>query len=263
MPAKMPEPAKVMDVTHPKNVRPNATSRPVIVASRPMIAADPMIAQSAVDVLTKSGAEKSAGDPTELAERTPELVIDREAKTIVPEGSALPPEALSDVPPDALTGEQAMVTDIAGAPPVDTTTAKTLTSSSIVITEPAETNHAVEVARSSDAVKQPAQTDAVAPQEYRQPETNTFDSEADDIVGDTDDDTAREKTAEQKQAENIEKLIASRLYAVPIGKAAKRRARIVLLIICTLLLTLIALDLLLDMGIFKLSGIPHTTFFSL
>lgn len=239
MPAKPSGPAKVMDVTHPKNVQPGATSRPVIVASRPMIAADPMIAQSAADVLMKTAPEKVADTEKVTLEHKPELVINREAKTIDPEPTVPAADAAaneqSEAPGEVLTS----------APLVDPVIIKQTASPSATITESTETKSRVEPETPAPASSQPEFIAA-------EPET---DEQADEEV-------PTEKTAEQKQADDIEALIASRKYAVPIGKIAKRRARIALLIVSTILLVLIVLDLLLDMGILHASGIPHTTFFT-
>lgn len=258
MPAKSPEPMKVMDVTHPSRVQPNTTSRPVIVPSRPMVAADPMIAQSAMDVLTKSGAEKSAGDPVGQLEHTPELVIDRMAKTVTPDEV----EQQAETTPDVAADEKAKSTEptLAGVPPVDTAAAKELESPIIEITKPAEVTQAVDVAPASDEHKDESPSEVANPLAHSQSTFEMSESEDDET---SDDDTTPEKTTEQKQAENIEKLIASRLYAVPIGKRAKRRARMILLTLLIVLLALITVDLILDMGFLKLPSIPHTTFFSL
>ena len=254
MPAKPSGPIKVMDITHPSNIQPDATSRPVLVPSRPMVVADPMIAQSAVDVLTKGGAEKSAGDPTEMTARTPELIIDRQAKTVTPDEAIEPKDTNADVPAPELTEQE-----LAGVPPVDAEAVKKVPSPIIEITKPAETTPVADVMPANDAQKDTPNTEAVKP---LAPSQSTFEiSESDE--DESDDDTALEKTAEQKQAENIEKLVASRLYAVPIGKRAKRRARMLLVTLFVVLLALLTVDLMLDMGFLKISGIPHTTFFSL
>jgi len=256
MPAKVPGPMKVMDVTHPRNVQPDATSRPGIVPSRPMVVADPMIAQSAVDVLTKSGgAEKSAGDPTELIEHTPELVIDRQAKAVSPEDEGLTTDATVEEQPKSVDPV------LAGAPLVASVAKPMLdvvapAAPAIEITEPTVATAISQDGISDDnAPMQSSIADVANPLARSQ---STFEMTQSD-----EDDTTTEKTAEQKQAENIEKLIASRLYAVPIGRRAKRRARILLTTVFIVLLAILAADLMLDMGLIKLSGVPHTTLFSL
>jgi len=258
MPAKPSGPIKVMDITHPSNIQPDATSRPVLVPSRPMVVADPMIAQSAVDVLTKGGAEKSAGDPTEMATRTPELIVDRQAKTVNPDEAVEPKDTNADGPAPELPEPAEQV--LAGVPPVDAEAVNKVPASPIVeITKPTEATPVIDVLPPNDTRKDAPNSEVANPLAHSQ---STFEiSESDE--DESDDDTALEKTAEQKQAENIEKLVASRLYAVPIGKRAKRRARMLLVTLFVVLLALLTVDLMLDMGFLKISGIPHTTFFSL
>lgn len=69
------------------------------------------------------------------------------------------------------------------------------------------------------------------------------------------------KTAEQARQEELEALILKGTYHLPINKVARRKMELVLSSLLILLLLLALLDLLLDMGLLKLSGVPHTNFF--
>lgn len=247
MTGKLSETAKVMDVTHPRSVQPDATSRPILVSNRPMIEADPMIAQSAVEALTKSSERTT--EKTEISSRPAEVVIDRPLQ---------PENIVDDVPPL----DTAIVTNTTIDPvvppvaavviePADQLVAakKQASTPTITITEPAKTTIVQSV------VKQPTLEPVDDVASVAKPEL---------LISDyaTDDDAVPEKTAEQKDAENIEKLIASGIYKVPIGKAAKRRVRLVLLLFFVAVIVLAIIDFLLDMEIISLSGVPHTTFFS-
>ena len=69
------------------------------------------------------------------------------------------------------------------------------------------------------------------------------------------------KTAEQIRQDELEELVQKGTYAVPINQVARKRA-VVLLSVCLVLILLAALvDLLLDMGLLAVSGVPHTNFF--
>lgn len=260
MAAKPLEPAKVMDVTHPHTAQPSTTSRPVIVTNRPMIDVDPMIAQSAVDVLTKSSAEKTGDSHSGLARHTPELVIERQTQPSAEadEGAALAAVPLAAVA-DVDTPMQTIDADhtSTGVPSLDP---KVETAKLGQAAEPLEAGKPVRATegekKTETQVSSPASSDNT-PMSI-QPESDVIKSDTNDT---TDEETEQEKTAEQKQADNIEKLIASGFYKVPIGRAATRRAHRFLLAIFILLLVLVVVDILLDLGIIKLPSLPHTTFF--
>lgn len=252
MPAKPTGPTKVMDVTHPRNAQPDTTSRPVIVTNRPMIAADPMIAQSAADVLTKSGGEKSTSQ-TELTSRSPELVIDREtdvADTNLRAASSM--KATTQV-----TDEPTKITDgLVGVPPVDRAAVKTIPKPVVDATGQTQATQPSKDAKPENLPSEPDYREATSAPHS---ELTFTDADSEELV----DEDLQPQTDEQKQQKAMEALIASGKYAVPIGRVAKRRARAVLLVVSTILLMLLALDLLLDMGIISLQGVPHTTFFSI
>lgn len=254
MPAKPTGAAKIMDVTHPRNTQPDTTSRPVIVTNRPMIAADPMIAQSAADVLTKSGAEKTTSQ-TEVTSRGPELVVDREtdaADTSLRVASSM--KAATQV---TSADEPTKIDDgLVGAPPVDRAAVKTIPKPVVEATGQTQTTLSSNDAKPENLPSEPDYRETTS---VPRSELAFTDADSEELV----DEDLRPQTDEQKQQKAMEALIASGKYAVPIGRIAKRRARVVLLVISTILLILLAIDILLDMGIISLLGIPHTTFFSI
>lgn len=72
-----------------------------------------------------------------------------------------------------------------------------------------------------------------------------------------------EEAAALERDDELERLIASKQYAVPINVSGKRRGKLLLLVAATLLLILMAVNLLADMQVITLpSGIPHTSFFA-
>jgi len=75
---------------------------------------------------------------------------------------------------------------------------------------------------------------------------------------------SKAEAAQLAREQELEELIASGKYQVPINAAARRRSRTntLLLSVCALLLALALLDVVLDMGLIKLPvSLPHTSFF--
>lgn len=227
--ADKPQPIRVMDVTHPRNVQPSTTSKPVIVSNRPMIAADPMIA-GMPPKSTAEDVELPAGAPEPTV--PPEVVTqNHESKTILPTEDLLrameqpkPAEKAEAQPEEVPAEEPATIAEPTPATPE----------------APAKTQ---------DTPAKPDEVPAI--------ETNDEETEEED------DDTPKPETAEQKRDHELETLIASGKYYVPINRSGKKRAMVALVIILCLIGLLAVADLLLDMGIVRVSGIPHTSFFSI
>lgn len=254
MPAKDQEPPRVMDITHPKDVRPSSTSKPVIVTNRPMIAEDPMIAQAAREAAEK-GAELPAGAPSAPLVPPDEPTVNRQAKTVKPisvsqdqdkevqANTPTPkPETTESIDTSSETDKPA--SEAAEAEPVQSTetTERTTPEAS---SEPATAEHA------------PAPQAADTTGESTIAGLSVDDSETDE------DGEPRPETPEEKRSHDLESHVAKGTYFVPINQVGKRRSRMVLTAVLIVVLALITLDLLLDMGIINISGVPHTTFFSL
>ncbi|MCA9328094.1 hypothetical protein KDA14_06200, partial [Candidatus Saccharibacteria bacterium] len=71
--------------------------------------------------------------------------------------------------------------------------------------------------------------------------------------------TPEDEAAAAREAE-LERHIAAGTYAVPIGQVKHRRQKMILIFVFVLLLAVVAVDVLLDMDILKLSSVPHTNF---
>ncbi len=69
------------------------------------------------------------------------------------------------------------------------------------------------------------------------------------------------KTAEQIRQDELEDLVQKGTYAVPINQVARKRAVVLLTVFLVLILLAALVDLLLDMGLLTISGVPHTNFF--
>jgi len=260
------EVAKVMDITHPSNVQPSTTSRPVLVTNRPMIAEDPMIAQaaqSAIDI------EKPAGAPTE--DTPPDVLsapeVTRQGKTVTPvsvkvgEAEPAKPEEPS-VPPNQPQPQPVTITIDAG--PEDAVEEQ------IAVAEPSE-------AQPEPSAEEELPKESVKPKEAEtKPKTEptpsfnlqtpktiektTFAAMNDDSQLDEGDAETKEKTAEDKRQEELEAIVTAGTYHVPIGQVAKRRGRVLFLVVLIVVLLVVLFDLALDTGLFTVSGVPHTNF---
>jgi anti-sigma28 factor (negative regulator of flagellin synthesis) len=203
---------RIMDVKSPGKVAPEASSRPILVTNRPVLASDPMVV-----------AGDSDGRSTDVA--GPPVVTGRSAKVIRP-----------------IRAEAADEADETKEPAV-----------------PEPETEAEAPAESPVAAK----TEAPAPALVRatgsgKPETR--DAEAEASAAETEAETAR-----LVRLQELEQLIASGQYAVPIDAVQRKRSRTFVFLMCLLALVLavVLLDVLLDTGIVKLpAGIPHTHIFS-
>lgn len=107
----------------------------------------------------------------------------------------------------------------------------------------------------------------VAPEKQPEPEATEDepDKEADDEAEDT---PAAELTDKKADAEEearraeLEELIESGVYAVPINAVHRKHSRVLLLVIALVLVVaaVVALDVLLDMGTIQIPGVPRTNF---
>ena len=191
---------KIVDVKRPEKVTPSASSRPIIVSSRPVLATDPMMIQ------------KPEGEAP--AEAVP---ITRTAKTIKPVSDDMQAPEESKEPAGA---EEAAAQDAPASPE-----------------EPQET---AEV----EAEDTPAVRDSEAA-------TSAAEAEAD--------------AAKQAREAELESLILSGKYAVPINAVSRKRTRmhVIFFSVLAVILALLLIDVLLDAGVVSApDSVPHTHFFS-
>jgi anti-sigma28 factor (negative regulator of flagellin synthesis) len=219
------KPTKIVDIQAPKDVTAGASSRPLLVTNRPVLN-DPMVKGEAA-------ADEKARQP-----------VARTAKTIKP---LTAPDLASATPAD----------DKAAPAAAEATTAEA--------DKPATPD-----AANSDASAAP---DADTPETLDKP---SVEASAPETTEDNEPDFTRDAAAETKAAESkaeaaraarteeLEQLIASGKYFVPIDAVGRRRSRLyaLLLTVCALLLAVALLDVALDAGLIKLPiSLPHTHFF--
>lgn len=193
-------PKKIVDVASPEQRTPSASSRPIILTNRPVMANDPMMVAS--EDTTKQTA------PT----TSPEVPTPGHQEKII-----APLHTEASEPDETVTEEPKAA---AVEPSMDDKTAE-------------------EDAEPSEDVQQKSEISIAAKAE------------------------AEQEAAEKRQAE-LEALIEKGTYAVPINAVKRKRSRQVtaaLIVVC-LLLVVVAADVALDSGLIKVSGVPHTHYFT-
>lgn len=255
-----------MDVSRPSQVAASPTSRPVIVTNRPLITQDPMVApnKDAAPEASKTSSPKLAATPaTPHAEKVikplKEAASEAEHEPDTEQSEAVPfhlgskeaePEA-TDEKPEAKPGPPEVETtdDTGGAEAKD---------------EASDTD--------TDNKDTPAEAESTEPAEDKTDAEEDAEKPADDIVeyDSSEDDkqinpeAVKASTEAQKRNDELEGIIASGKYYVPIDASGKRRTLIITiwLIVLTLVLAVVLVDALLDVGMLTIPGVPHTHFFS-
>lgn len=231
-----PEKPKITDIASPGRTTPPATSRPIIVTNHSILQKDPMIAE---------GARPDDGVNAQPATAP---VIKRTAKTIAPVSADM--QALSQENSAQSTAaaevsseqpQQPPTADVAAAPVQPTPAEKPEPSAPEPPAEPA-----------AEATQQ-------SPTEEAVPETER-DVEAENSL-----EEAKALEAQSARDQQLEQLIESGEYFVPINAVRLKRSRIFVAAMCVLavLLALVLVDALLDANIISIPfSIPHTHFFS-
>ncbi len=254
MPDKSSAPPLVMDITHPRDVRPSSTSKPVIVTNRPMIAEDPMISQAAREAVDKDF-DQPSGAPSAPLVPPDESTVDRRAKTIKPIAFSHDQETVAELDSPSFEPEIALETDI--------TSEDELSKPEVAEEVPMEPTKTPDSPAAGGSLQPVPAEHAPALQVADRPVEGTIAGLTVDEPDTDEDGESRPETPEEKHSHDLEAHVTKGTYFVPINQVGKRRSRIVLTIIFCVILVLITFDLLLDMGILKLSGVPHTTFFSI
>ncbi len=214
------KPAKAVDIIQAGEAMPSPTSRPVLVTSRPIITADPMLSAEKRSQVVEG--ERASGDPAGSVVPVGETAVSRQAKTLTP----LSPKNTT-AEPDVTEQESPGKGDGVGDekdPPADANPRKPAQLHPVTTDEPAPDNDTTETTNAdSDKAEEPPE----------------------------------EAVASDRELE-LERMIAAGTYFVPIGQA-KRRRILLTVIVGTILLAVIALNLLLDMNILTLN-LPHTNF---
>lgn len=253
MPVKKSKSSGVQKSIDIKPRTPSSTSRPVIVSNGPLLR-DPMLSTDDKKEAGIGGAPPLAGHGrtivplSEIGEANEKPVsVDRSEGKAAPTASELVEKLQSRSQPE-------------GAAKPSASDAESLEAEAIA--KPAKTEEA-EAATGGTADKTQAESVSENPSQPA-PEAEP-DAAKSDEVGDKPPLKTNPKTdveAEARRARELDDLVASEKYFIPVNAVKRRHARQWLAILIIIVLALIALDLLFDAGVLKINGFnPPTDFF--
>ena len=226
----MPAPkstAQAVDTVKTVDLAPPSTSRPILVTNRPMMTNDPMLS-----VPTDTATEKPSGQPIQTAQASSgETPINREAPHIAPIHNE-----------SAVLAEDPVGTDSSSAEHVPQP------KDSIDEPLPGESDREKSTIPDESEVAQPTQ-DTDQGQHAQKSDTGPS-SDSGSKSSDT-------TTASDRDLE-LEQIIAKGTFAVSIGQGKRRRRKRIVITLCILFVTVMVLDVLLDLGILDIPTIPHT-----
>lgn len=251
-PGKNPS-KKHFDIARPGKSAASPTSRPVIVSNRPILK-DPMVTDSIPGSDMQFSSEPARRISIKPLAEKEEKAEDSKKADNAPEpkpasDSVVPPEPVQDV--DAADNKEEA-------------------------TEPEEKKPAKKTDTDTDLEKAEPQEDSKE-EVSAEPESKDEDEQSDETGEDTEETnetdarTQGDQTSEEEEAElaahkaEIEKLIVSREYFLPINSVSKRRTKhhVILGVLLIILLALAWTDIALDAGLIQINNIkPVTHFFS-
>jgi hypothetical protein len=242
---------KVFDVAHPGKSKPSASSRPIIVTNRPILQDPMMNTQVPIDVETiekeSPAAVKIRLKPLDGEDDAKEDSLENTKDKDKPETDNRTIAVLAAEKAAEKAGEKAEEKEAAESEP----TPEDSSSKS----EPEPTDETVQ----DDAPTETAESETAA-------ESNDSEASDDNLPVEGSDKDAKETLALEaiaKKQEEINGLVESREYFLPINAVERRRSKVVsilgLLLIVALGLMLV--DLLLDVGFIRLGGVHSLTHF--
>lgn len=241
------KPTKIDDIKRPGKTAPLPTSRPIVVTNRPMLTSDPMVVPATQ--------ETEGTEPTTAALRT--------AKLIKPLDSALHT--------DITTSETAL--DLKEPEPAkdsgSTVPELAVDIDALHEPKPPETESTTQVATAESDSKN--DSESARPEVVDRPiaTERPNDQSGPRLERDTEAELSAEEIAaaetKAKRDLELEQVIASGKYHVPINAVQRRRSRIHVALLCIIgvLLAVVLADVVIDAGFVKLPfTLPHTHFFS-
>ncbi len=248
---------KIMDVARPGRTAATPTSRPVVITNRPLINQDPMVAAG-----SDGGTETAKTVPVKTAE---EPLVHHGEKIIKP-----PKASEAEEEPEAAAEEPVVEATTPAEEPAKT---KEEATEEVTPAEPEVSEEKPTAPAAAEADPEPAAAPEAPAEEPEAPTEEATPAESDEASDEASDDDKQinpdavkeVSEAEKHRAAELEEIIASGKYHVPVNSSANHRNRIITLwlIVLTLLLAVALLDALLDVGILNVQGVPHTHFFSL
>jgi hypothetical protein len=262
------KPRKVIDITEPGKSEPSATSRAIIVTNRPMLQQDPMV------IGTATSDVDSDNTPAGKVQK-PESEL-----SSVQEGHSILPPSAPHLSEDSSEADQSPTVEVDSIPksdePSDPQPPNEAAEKPEIKVSDAVTDKKVELKSAEIAApsveKEPTE-EPVAEAEPKDASSEPEEGDAKSASGADDDqvapnkvmDEATKKAAEEKAAKEaeLEKLIESKKYFLPINAIQLRRNKLqsILLFSILIILVLALLDFSLDAGLLKINGVHSLTHF--
>ncbi len=238
---------KIDDVKQPGRVLPSATSRPILVTDHTDTpTADPMLASPGSDADKK---DESPAEPATL-NHTAKNIEPLTAPTVKPAAAVEPTSTLLAATPepkpaeDSNPSETSEDTSKAASEPAPETPVATITTSDSAAAKATPTESSSESSSDDDADGKTVLRDPAAAISAEE---------------------AAAAEAKAKREQELEDVIASGKYAVPVNAVQRKRSRMHIMLLCivAILLLLALLDAVFDVGTVNApQGIPHTHLFS-
>lgn len=259
--AKKKDSKKIVDVAHPGKTAPSENSKSVIVGHGPMIK-DPM-------VVGEGQTETAPAVPEKVSVKTGEAVIApladsevaKDAKSKKAKENNLTDEKLNDSSELKEEDDKKTIAVLAEEAAVKKEEIEEATDEAPV--DLAAPEVPIEEAKSEEA-EEPKLTNSVeesaAEKEDDKEDIGTDEKAATQSVAEAD---AEELAIQEKHDAEIQKLIDSKTYSLPIKTVEQRRSKrvVILGVFISLVLGLAWLNIALDAGLVQVSGVPHTNFF--
>jgi len=243
MPPKNP---KITDVASPGKTAPSASGRPIIVTNRPVLPHDPMIA-----------------DPAKETAPTDPALVRRSAKVIAPVSPDM--AAASPMPQPETPSTDDMQALVAATLPVDKPAPVAPAQASEVSTPATGPAAQTGIVPAEQEPSAPAPQAASAPRPDKASELRDVEAENVSAEDETAAAQAEADAAQTARAQELEQIIESGVYAVPINAVQRKRSRMFIAAMCVVaaLLGLVLADAVLDANLVHPPfAVPHTHLFS-
>lgn len=271
-----------MDIISPGKSPADPTSRPVIIPHRSMMQADPMLTPESDE---SSGGETSSGHPfkahdsVNTTDEASGETTDDSPET-VPE-SSLDSSDLPSAPPVKTAAAHKKIEPVFSVEKQDESLSGEGTDSVSAAPNTEDAQHEEALPEAEQAAKTQRSTGAshtplkeAAKETQHAADESKADGEATDdkavasqsvkasddepAAQDSTEEVSSEKTAEQARLEQLEALAAEGTYHVRISDDDSRNTRWLFILLLCIVLALVALNVLLDLELLELPGVPHT-----
>jgi hypothetical protein len=250
MAAKNPSSSRIIDVAAPDQTVPSATGRPILVTNRPVLTKDPMMTDESPQA--------------EQATNNNGPVMNRQAKTIVPITADETESAKAETATATTSAEDNITEEPNPEKPEEPTVVSEETKESPSVKPDAEEppqKDAEPAVTPTAPSEEPAEVDTDEAGKDT-PEAAKYLSD-EEVLAAKASDEERVLGEEEARRLELEQLIASGKYAVPIDALGRKRSRMVtaVLTVSAIVLGLILFNAALDSNVISVPSIPHTHLF--